>query len=66
MDRSTEKSPWKPSFRRRLAVAALIGECESVLGKGLLTPPAEEAMRVVVAEVLSAFAMQHHDERNAA
>ena len=52
--------------RRRLAVAALLGECESIVGKGILTEPAEKAFRLLIAETLSAFGMQTHDERNAA
>ena len=53
-------------IRRLRAVASLVGECESLVGKGILTEPAERSMRLLVAETLSAFNMQNHDERNAA
>ena len=49
-----------------ICVASLIGQCESAVSSGRLTAPAEEAMRLLVAETLSAFHMQNHDERNAA
>jgi hypothetical protein len=61
MDRYTELQVWQ-----RYCVASLIGECESLLGKGILTEPAEKSIRLHVAETISAFHMQHHDERNAA
>jgi hypothetical protein len=50
---------------QHICVASLIGQCESAVSSGRLTAPAEEAMRLLVAETLSAFGMQQHDERNA-
>ena len=47
--------------RRRLAVAALIGDCEAIAASGALTEPAEQSLRLLIAETLSAFGMQHHD-----
>lgn len=52
--------------RERLAAAALIGECEAIIECGLLPEQNEQALRLLVADALSAFRMQHHDERNAA
>jgi hypothetical protein len=56
MDRSTDFYVQ----RRRLAVAALVGECESLVGKGVLTESAEKAMRLLIAETCSAFGMIHN------
>ena len=50
----------------RLAAAALIGECEAIIECGLLPEQNEQALRYLVADALSAFGMQHHDESNAA
>lgn len=61
MDRSTDKTMW-----RAVCVASLIGHCEAIAAAGLLPEPSEESLRVLIAETLSAFGMQHHDERNAA
>lgn len=50
----------RPSFRERrrnLAVAALVGECESIVGAGVLTEPAERSLRLLIAEALSAHGM---------
>jgi hypothetical protein len=52
--------------RKRLAAAALIGECEAIIECGLLPEQNEQALRLLIADALSAFGMQHHDERNAA
>lgn len=45
----------------RLTVASLIGECESIAASGLLTEPAEQSLRLLIAETLSAFGMQVHE-----
>jgi len=50
----------------RLAAAALIGECEAIIECGLLPEENEQSLRLLVAEALSAFGMQHNDERNVA
>lgn len=49
--------------RRRLAVAALIGDCEAIAGSGVLTEPAEQSLRLLIAEALSAFGMQPRDDQ---
>lgn len=46
--------------RQRIAVASLIGECEAVAASGRLTEPAERSLRLMIAETLSAFNMQHN------
>jgi hypothetical protein len=56
----------QPSYRdrrRRLAVAALVGECESIVGSGVLTEPAERSLRFLIAETLSAHGMPSIAER---
>lgn len=40
-----------------LAVSALIGDCEAIAGSGALTEPAEQSLRILIAQVLSAFHM---------
>lgn len=45
---------------QRCAVAQLIGHCESIVASGRLSPPAEQSLRMLIAETLSAFNMQHH------
>jgi hypothetical protein len=49
--------------RKRLAVAALVGECESLVGSGVLTEPAERSLRFLIAETLSAHGMPSIAER---
>jgi hypothetical protein len=49
--------------RRHLAVAALVGECESIVGSGVLTEPAERSLRFLIAEALSAHGMPSIAER---
>lgn len=61
MARSIDNPMWQ-----QICVASLVGQCESAVASGRLAPPAEEAMRLLIAETLSAFNMQNHDERNAA
>ena len=59
--RDLAKHEPRPEDRRRLAVASLVGECESLVGSGLLAEPAEQSLRVLIAETLSAFQMQPHE-----
>jgi hypothetical protein len=56
MDRSTE----------RLAAASLIGECEAILKCVWMPEENALALRIVVANALSAFRMQHHDQEDVA
>jgi hypothetical protein len=58
MDRSTEM--W-----RHVIVASLIGHCEAILNSGRLEESAEESLRLLVAETLSAFRMQPRQEQRA-
>jgi hypothetical protein len=52
--------------RKRHAVAQLIGYAEGIVSSGILGEPSETRLRGIIAEAISAFGMQHHDERNAA
>ena len=61
MGRSIDNPMWQS-----VCVASLIGHCEAIIGKGLLPEKYEQSLRILVAETLSAFHMQNHDERNAA
>jgi hypothetical protein len=47
---------------QHICVASLIGECEAIAASGRLTEPAEKSLRFLVAETLSAFGMQSHDQ----
>lgn len=47
--------------RQRLAAAALIGECEAIVECGLLGEQGEMSLRLLIADALSAFGMQHND-----
>lgn len=59
--RDLAKHEWRPGDRapidQRLAVAALVGQCESLVGAGVLTEPAEKSLRVLIAQTLVAFDM---------
>ena len=48
------------------AVAQLIGHCEAIAASGELSEPAERSLRLLIAETLSAFGMQHHEREQAA
>ncbi len=50
---------------QHVIVASLVGHCEAVISSGCLSEPSEESMRLLVAETLSAFNMQHHQEATA-
>lgn len=45
-----------------ICVASLIGHCESIAASGQLTTPSEQSLRFLIAETLSAFGMQSHDQ----
>ena len=55
------KHDLRPADRQRYAVAALIGECESIAASGCLTEPAEQSLRVLIAQTLVVFDMQFRD-----
>lgn len=61
MDRFTDNTMWQ-----RVCVASLVGHCESIAASGRLELPAEQSLRLLIAETLSAFGMQANDERKAA
>lgn len=42
----------------RMISAALVGECESIISSGALTNPAEQSLRLLVAEALSVLELQ--------
>jgi hypothetical protein len=48
--------------RQAYAVAKLIGHCEALVGSGHLTEPSEQSLRLLIAETLSAFDMEPHQE----
>lgn len=68
--RDYAKHEWRPGdplpLDQRLAVASLIGECESIAGSGQLTEPAEQSLRLLIAETLSVFNMPSIAERESA
>jgi hypothetical protein len=51
--------------RGRLAVAALLGECEAIVECGLLPEQNELALRLLIADALAAFEMPSKAEREA-
>ena len=48
--------------RQAYAVAKLVGHCEALVGSGHLTEPSEQSLRLLIAETLSAFDMEPHQE----
>lgn len=48
---------------RRLAVSSLVGHCESIAASGALPEPAEQSLRMLIAQTLSAFNMPTKTER---
>lgn len=44
---------------QRCAVAQLVGHCEGIAASGVLPEPAEQSLRLLIAETLSVFGMQH-------
>lgn len=60
-DRCTIDRVLAPTVHRRdIAVAALVGNCEAIAASGLLPEPAEQSLRLLIAETLSAFNMEPH------
>jgi hypothetical protein len=47
---------------RHVCVASLVGHCESIAASGHLPAPAEQSLRLLIAETLSAFGMASHDQ----
>jgi hypothetical protein len=47
---------------RHICVASLVGHCESIAASGQLTTPSEQSLRLLIAETLSAFGMQSHQQ----
>jgi len=45
-----------------ICVASLVGHCEAIAASGDLTEPAEQSLRFLIAETLSAFNMVPHDQ----
>ena len=63
-ERDYRKHDSLPSDRGQLyAVASLIGECESLVASGRLTQPAEQSLRLLIAQALAAFGMPSKAER---
>lgn len=54
----------RSSIPQRYAVAKLVGYCEAIAGSGLLGEPMEANLRARIAETLSAFNMEHHQEQS--
>lgn len=48
--------------RQAYAVAKLVGHCEALVASGHLTEPSEQSLRLLIAEALSAFNMEPHQE----
>lgn len=48
--------------RQAYAVAKLVGHCEAIVGSGLLPEPSEQSLRLLIAEALSAFEMDVHQD----
>jgi hypothetical protein len=47
---------------QHVCVASLIGHCEAIAASGLLPEPSEESLRVLIAETICAFNLQHNQE----
>lgn len=48
---------------QRFAVSALVGDCEAIAASGLLPEPAEQSLRLLIAQTLSAFEMPAKADR---
>ena len=57
-----ERLSFTPCFSQRAAVAKLVGYCEAIAASGLVGELMERKLRVHIAETLSAFQMEHHQE----
>jgi hypothetical protein len=47
---------------QKVCVASLVGHCEAIAASGQLTEPSEQSLRFLIAETLSAFGMQSHEQ----
>ena len=56
MDRFTNQG-WQ-----HICVASLVAHCEAIAAAGFLPEPSEESLRLLIAETLCAFRMQHNQE----
>lgn len=61
MDRQRVEQLVGPAWQQ-VCVASLVGHCEALAASGHLTEPAERSLRFLVAETLSAFGMQSHQQ----
>jgi len=57
-----EPVPIRNLARQAYAVAKLIGHCEAIAGSGLLPEPSEQSLRLLIAEALTAFNMDAHQD----
>jgi hypothetical protein len=59
--RDLAKHDWRPGDNlptyQRLAVSALVGECEMIIARGALPEADELTLRMLIAQVLGAFGM---------
>lgn len=61
MDRQRIEQMVGPSWQQ-VCVASLIGNCEAIAASGLLPEPSEQSLRFLIAETLTAFGMQSHQQ----
>jgi hypothetical protein len=61
MDRQQVEQIVGPAWQQ-VCVASLVGHCEAIAASGDLTEPAEKSLRFLIAETLSAFGMQSHQQ----
>lgn len=61
MDRQRVEQLVGPAWQQ-VCVASLVGHCEAIAASGHLTEPSEKSLRFLIAETLSAFGMQSHDQ----
>jgi hypothetical protein len=61
MDRQQVEQIVGPAWQQ-VCVASLVGHCEAIAASGHLTEPAEKSLRLLIAETLSAFGMQSHQQ----
>jgi hypothetical protein len=68
-ERDLRKHEWRPgdapSLDQRYTVAALVGECEAIASSGHLSEPAEQSLRLLIAQTLVAFDMPAKIDRQA-
>jgi len=61
MDRQQVEQIVGPAWQQ-VCVASLVGHCESIAASGHLPEPAEQSLRLLISETLSAFGMASHDQ----